>query len=185
MINLVATTRCFLSYLPNSATFFVKFFFDLQQVQVTRRSLHRLPVVSSRDVKDGNLWLGWTYRVLGLNEGSWKKRKHLEKGWHSCFAQNTKSATTVQYTKSATTVQNPKSVTAVQSPKSAASVQNTKSITSVQNAKSATCVQNTKSATSVQNINRATSVQNTKSATCVQSIKSGTSVQNTKSATNV
>ena len=185
MINLVATTRCFLSYLPNSATFFVKFFFDLQQVQVTRRSLHRLPVVSSRDVKGGNLWLGWTYRVLGLNEGSWKKRKHLEKGWHSCFAQNTKSATTVQYTKSATTVQNPKSVTAVQSPKSAASVQNTKSITSVQNAKSATCVQNTKSATSVQNINRATSVQNTKSATCVQSIKSGTSVQNTKSATNV
>ena len=81
MINLVVTTRCFcLIYqiVPHSLLNFVVF--DLQQVQSTRRSLHRLPVASSRDVKGGNLWLGWTYRVLGLNERSWKKRKHVEKG---------------------------------------------------------------------------------------------------------
>lgn len=80
MINLVATTRCFcLIYqiVPHSLLNFVVI--DLQQVQSTRRSLHRLPVASSRDVKGGNLWLGWTYQVLGLNERSWKKKKKSRK----------------------------------------------------------------------------------------------------------
>lgn len=75
MINLVATTRCFClihQIVPHSLLNFVVF--DLQQVQSTRRSLHRLPVASSRDIKGGNLWLGWTYQVLGLNERSWKKK---------------------------------------------------------------------------------------------------------------
>ena len=30
--------------------------------------MHRLPVASSRDIKGGNLWLGWTHKVLGLSD---------------------------------------------------------------------------------------------------------------------
>ena len=30
--------------------------------------MHRLPVASSRDIKGGNVWLGWTHKVLGLSD---------------------------------------------------------------------------------------------------------------------
>ena len=41
-----------------------------QQVQGAWRSMYQLPVASSRNIQGGDLWLGWTYQVLGLSDTS-------------------------------------------------------------------------------------------------------------------
>lgn len=39
-----------------------------QQVQGARRSMYQLPVAPSRNIQGGDLWLGWTYQILGLSD---------------------------------------------------------------------------------------------------------------------